>query len=378
MVSSTPALPEHWTELNAARKNRRLCAEDVAAIKKSCEVEAGVKHVAESPPHWSEALDRMLGRYKDSQDREWFSERRAVVFGLEDMFAEAKAWKTSLGDIEASIGSEKEAWYRWVLRRYPEFLAVACSGVDQDEVRSILDDPDRSREELVAMVSRAVGMSEDWSSRVDAFADKVAAAGGDAAVLKKLYIEEFFKDASTGETLPDAQKYLDMYESDPDARLEDMIDRIIAGNKEDRGSQAQRETHQKRLDQLLRARTAFEQKERDKSQQQGAQQANAVDEQYYSLPACSVCKKEVDASRVISCPLCQMVQQLGGQKGLTLYCSDECHDKGYVSYSCTFSSSPFYSLLTGSPGRAHGQGARVRGRGQVCAGGRRGRADGGG
>lgn len=331
IAASTPALPEHWTELNAARKNRRLCADDIAAIKKSCETGDGVKHVAQSPAHFSEALDRMFARYKDSQDREWFSDRRAVVLGLEDMFAEAKARKTSLADIEASIGSEKEAWYRWVLRRYPDFLAVAGSGVDQDEVRSILDDPDRSREELVAMVSRAVGMSNDWSARLDAFADKVAAAGGDTAALRKLYIQEFFKDATTGEILPDAQKYLDMYESDPDARLEDIIDKIIAANKEDRSSQTQRDTHQQRLDQLRRARTAFEQKKvRDKSQQQGAQPASKVDERYYSLPPCSVCKKEVDPTRVISCPLCQTVQQMGGQKELTLYCSDECQTKGYV------------------------------------------------
>jgi len=326
---SGSALPEHWTELNAARKNRQLCAEDVAAIKKSCETadEGGVKHVAESPSHFSQALDRMLARYKDSSDREWFSERGAVLFGLDNMFAEAKEWKTSLKDIDASIGSEKEAWYRWVLRKYPEFLCVADSGVDQDEVRRILDDPDRSGEELVAMVSRAVGMPEDWSSRLDAFAEKVAA--GDAAAVKKLYIEEFFKDRSTGETLEHAQKYLDMYESDPDMRLEDIIDKIISANREDRSSQAQRETKQQHLNQLQRARTAFEQnKARNKSLQLGAQ-TNKVHERYYSLPPCAVCGKNVDPSGVISCPLCHMVVHMGGEAGMTVYCSDECHDKGY-------------------------------------------------
>lgn len=365
MAATTSALPEHWTELNAARKNRRLCAEDVAAIRKSCETD-GVKHVAESPSHFSEALDRMFGRYKDSQEREWFSERRAVVFGLENMFADAKEWKTSLKDIEASIGSEKEAWYRWVLRRHPEFLAVADSGVDQDEVRSILDDPDRSREELVAMVSRAVGMSEDWSSQVDAFADKVASADGDSATLRKLYIEEFFKDRSTGETLEHAQKYLDMYESDPNMALEDIIDKIIAANREDRSSQAQRDTHQRRLHELRRAKTAFEQnKVRTKGQQQGAQASN-VDERYYGLSPCSDCRKEVGLSGVISCPVCQLVRHMGGEKELTVYCSEGCHDKGFVSHS---TATGVGSTLTGSPGQTHGQRAQLRGGGQVRTGG---------
>ena len=330
-VSVDSALPEHWTELNAARKQRRMCADDVQVIKKSCEADHGTKHVAECQECFSKVIDRMFGRFKDSKDSEWFSERRAVVFGLENLFAEAKERKCDLKDIEASIGSEKEAWYRWVLRRHPEFLAAGGSGVDQDEVRATLDDPDKSREELVGMVSQAVGMSDDWSSKVDAFVEKVAAAEGDTLTLKKLYIEEFFKDSSTGETLEHAQKYLENYEASPDAGMEGIIDQILNVNKEAKSSQAQRTTHQKRLDELRRAKTAFEQnKVQAKGQQQGAQ-ASKVDERYYNLPPCSVCRGEVNASDVLSCEVCQMVSQMGGDRPMTLYCSGKCHEKGFVS-----------------------------------------------
>lgn len=331
-TSLTNSLPEHWTELNAARKQRRLCSEDVEAIKKSCATDHGTRHIAECPDCYGKAIDRMFGRYNDSQDREWFSQRRAVVLGLEDTFAEAKARKRDLKDIENNIESEKEAWYRWVLRRYSDFLAVADSGVDQDEVRSTLDDPDRSREELVAMVWQAVGKPDDWSARIDAFADKVATAGQDTAQLKTLFTEEFFKDPKTGQTLDNAQEYLQMYESSPEVRLEDIIDKIISANKEVRSSQAQRDNHQKRLDELRRAKTAFEQnKVRVKSQRQEAQ-TNSVPERFYDLPSCAECQKEVDSKDVISCSLCQMLNQIGGDEALTVFCSEACFSKGQVCF----------------------------------------------
>lgn len=357
MVTSTmSALPEHWTELNASRENRRLCAEDVESIKKKWEAEGdSSKPVVQSPEHLGQILNRMLQRYQDSSDREWFSERRAVVLGLETMFSEAKEGRVSLKEIEASIGSEKEAWYRWVLRKYPEFLAVAGPGVDQEDVRSILDDPDRSREELVAVVGQAVGMSADWSERVDAFAEKVVAAKGDSAELKKLYISEFFKNPSTGETLQDAQEYLDMYEADRDMGLEAIIDKIIAANRADRNSQAQRGAHQRRLDELRRAKTAFEQNNvRSKSQKENPQ-ANLVDEAYYNLPPCSVCKKDVDPSRVIACPICQMILHMGGQKALTVYCSEGCYEKGFVRFhpQCVRPFPPSTCTLANAPTRTN-------------------------
>lgn len=343
------ALPEHWTELIASRKERRACAQDVDTIKKSCEAEHGTKHVVECQGCFEKVLDRMLARFNQESSREWFAGRRAAVLGLENLFAEAKERKADLKDIEASIGSEKEAWYRWVLRRYPEFLAVAESDVDQEEVRGALDDPDKSREELVAIVSQAAGMPGDWSFKVDAFADKVEAANGDPQALQKLYVEEFFINQSTGEALEDAQKFLDEYRSSQEAGLEHIIDKILSVNKDSRTSQAQRNMHQKRLDELRRAKTAFEKnKQLAKSQQQGAQASN-VDDRYYNLPPCSVCQKEVDSSDVSSCEICQMMAQMGGDKPMTLYCSDACHDKGFVSdYYCHQANKPssvFFILI---------------------------------
>lgn len=330
-VSSGHVITEHWTALNVARKQKQRCAEDVEAIKKSCEAEHGTKHVIECRECFEKALDRMFSRYKDNTDREWFLGRISVASSLEVIFTEAKERKASFKDIEDNIGSEKEAWYRWVLRRHPEFLAVADSGAYRDEVRSALDDPDRSRAELVTMVSQAVGMSENWSSRVDAFASQVAAAEGDSAALKKLYIEEFFKDRSTGETLPHAQPYLDMYEADENMGLEDVIDKITSASQEDRSTQAQRETHQKRLDELRRAKTAFEQsRAQAKSKAQGAQ--GPQPKEGYRELRCAVCDGEIKPEEVFSCGVCQTFFELGGDKQPTLYCLKGCQEKDIVSH----------------------------------------------
>ncbi|KAF4124551.1 hypothetical protein GMORB2_5217 [Geosmithia morbida] len=352
MAATDLALPEHWTELNASRKNREACAADIRALKAKYlrDAAAAAKQDAESqssagggvdggssPAYFGEVLDRMLGRYRDSQDREWFSERRAVVFSLETMFAEAKERKMGLDEIEASLECEKEAWYRWVLRRHPEFLAVAGSGVGRDEVRSILDDPDRSREELVAVVGQAVGMSTGWLERVDTFAAKVAEASGDPIAVRELYAREFFhREEEDGAVvvIDNAQPYLDMFESGSvggvDITIEAVVDRIIAANREDRSSQAQRDAHQKRLDELRRARTAFEQ---NRVRSRGPQQKeDVVDHAYRSLPNCDVCDKPVDPERVVACPLCQMVLHIGGSRKLTVYCSDGCLGKGFDTH----------------------------------------------
>lgn len=330
--ASTHHLPEHWTELNAARKQRRLCAENIHNIARSCTAHG--KNLLECNLHFHESVDRMFARYNDYPHREWFSQRKAFVYGLETMFAdmierlesEQRINHGELDDIEANIESEKEAWYRWVLRRHPEFLAIA-SGVNQNEVRSILDDPDRSREELVAMVWEAVGKPADWSSRVDIFIEKVAAAAEDPAELKKLYIAEFFKDHKTGETLENAQKYLEQYESASDASLEDVIGCIISANKGERGLQARREVYHSRLEELRRAKTAFERDKALAKSRARASQAVAVGDELYDLPSCSMCQQVVDSKDVLSCPVCQ----IGDERKLTVYCSEVCYHKGQVS-----------------------------------------------
>lgn len=325
------ALPEHWTELTTARAHRQSCSEAVQALKVSCAVRCGKKHVTECEDCFAKVLDTMRARYCDASGREWFSQRRAFLEELEILFADVQRRKIDLETIEARIDSEKEAWYRWVLRTYPDFLGVADSGVDQDEVRSMLDDPDRPRPALIEMVWESVGRPQDWSSKLEEFAGKVASTNGDAVELKKLYIQEFFKNKDGEGVVENAQKYLEAYESSESTAIEEIIDQIAHDHRTSLNTQPQRDNHERRLDELRRAKMAFEQNRLQTKARAAATQVPPAAPELYDLPPCSACAKQANPKDVLSCSACQTMTRLGGQKKLTVYCSEECYEKAHVS-----------------------------------------------
>lgn len=327
---STHAMPEHWTELSAARKQRQLCSEEIKALRSSCDQDCGKKPLAECPSCYAKALDRMRLRYTESQDREWFTQRKAFLHELEGLFQDAKDHKQNLEFIESRIESEKEAWYRWVLRKYPEFIAVSDGGANQDELRGMLDDPDRSRQELVGMMLEGVGTPADWPSSVDVFADKAAALRDNTTELKKLYMAQFFMNQTSNEVMQNANRYLEEYKASDNMTLEDVIGRIASDMKESRSSQPQRDYHQGRLDELRRANKAFEHDKAQAKSRASGNQASITSEKLGNLPACHVCQGSVDPSAVLSCSLCQAMTQMGGADNLTVYCTEECFRKGHV------------------------------------------------
>lgn len=323
-------MPEHWTELSAAKRQRKLCREQAEAIKNACRKDCGKDKVTECPKCYAKLMDRLRSRYSESEEREWFSQRRAFLHELDGLFQDAKDRRGSLKSIESRIESEKEAWYRWVLRRYPEFIAaVSDRGVNQEELRGMLDDPDRSRQELVNTMLEGIGKPPNWPLGVDEFAEKVeAATRDDAARLKKLYVSEFFTDALTGKALQSAESYLDEYSNSETMMLEDVMDKIALDFQRSRSSKPQRESHKRRLDELKRAKTAFEQNKLQAKSLKGAQAARPGPELYH-LPPCLACGNPVLSSEVLSCTVCQALAQSGGEGQLTVYCSEACYARSH-------------------------------------------------
>ncbi|KAF0638691.1 hypothetical protein FPSE5266_11984 [Fusarium pseudograminearum] len=272
----------------------------------------------------------MRARYCDAEGREWFSQRRAFLNELDVLFTDIKDHKKmDLKTIEDSIASEKEAWYRWVLRMYPRFLSTGDSGADPDELRAMLDDPVKRREELIERIWEGVGKPANWEADVDSLTEKIATVRNDAAALKQLYITFFFKDSKTGEVVENAQPYLEAYETSDAMSIEQVIDRIAQDLKASLTTEPQRDTHRSRLDELRRAKMAFEQNRLQNKSRAQASQTPAISDYLYDLPPCSVCAKSMDPKNVLSCPLCQALVQLGGRQKMTVYCSDECLDKGF-------------------------------------------------
>lgn len=322
---ASQVLPEHWSELNAARSQRSLCSLDVGKLKSTCVQGCGKKHVTECKDCYGKILDRMRKRYSESQEKEWFSQRRAFLQELDDLFTDAKDNNGSLQAIEAHIESEKEAWYRWVLRRHPDFLEVAEHNTSLEEMRGMLGDPDRSREELVAMMWQGVGQPENWSEKVDDFVEKVSTLKDRPDELKKLYIDEIFKDGMGGCVFEHAQPYLDEYQASSTLTLEQIVGRIVEDHHRSRSTQPQRDTHASRLNELRRAKTAFEQKRKESKALLREAQANSV---LYNLPTCAVCQRTVSPDDIFSCSLCQTIVQMGGSGKLTVYCSEDCYENG--------------------------------------------------
>ncbi|KAM0670296.1 hypothetical protein ACQRIU_000691 [Beauveria bassiana] len=339
---ASQVLPEHWSELNAARRQRHLCVADVNKLKSSCVKDCGKKHVAECRECYRKVLDRLRKRYSESRDREWFSQRRAFLQELDDMFTDAKDYNGSLQAIEAHIESEKEAWYRWVLRRHPDFLEVAEHNAPLEEMRGMLGDPDRSREELVAMMWQGVGKPDDWSDRVDKFAEKVSALKDQPEELKKLYILEFFKDEKQDRVLDYAQPYLDQYQASDRMTLEQIVGRIVDDNHRSKSSQSQRDTHASRLDELRRAKTAFEQKRKESKALLREAQANKLtvycseecyrkgqEEHIWKQHDCSAgeqCVQLTDEDTMMTDNSTQAVlcKKCIDDKRATVYCSERC------------------------------------------------------
>lgn len=319
----------HWKELHLAKTNQAKCAEDVEAIKKACAAEhTTVKHVYHCKECFPKVTDRMLQRFHgEEHDQEWYAGRRAFLVGIETQLSKVKDKKLDLESVEKSVDHEKEAWYRGVLRKHSDFVCASGNGVPANELKDALEDTDRTRDDLVAMVWRSIGSPTDWESRIDAFLEKWAVAKTPAEQ-KALYVEAFFKDPATGEFLEGAQPYREEYEKQETNDFYPIIDKILAAKKDEKVSEGKRGVHEGRLAELRRAKTAFEELKATNKAQQRAAQASAVGEQLYDLPACEVCRGEIQPKDVISCPVCQIICQMGGDKGMTVYCSEECHTQG--------------------------------------------------
>ncbi|PHH66344.1 hypothetical protein CDD81_7399 [Ophiocordyceps australis] len=329
---STHVMPEHWTELNAAKNQRRLCSQRIEDIKSACTNNCGKPHTTDCQSCYAKVLDEIRGRYIESQEREWFTQRKAFLHELDGLFQDAKDGKRNLLSIESRIESEKEAWYRWVLRKYPAFMTASGSASNRDELRSMLDDPDRSREQLVKMMLEGVGQPPGWPSSVENFAERASAAAAQVDGLKALCADEFFFNKDSGAIIEGAQKYLDEYRATEGMTLEQVIDRIESNMEENKSTQPQREVHQQRLDELRRAKTAFERDKMQAKSRMASKQGPVATEILYNLPPCQVCKSQVGPNEVLSCSLCQVTAQMGGTANMTVYCGEECFLKGHKDH----------------------------------------------
>ncbi|PHH68312.1 hypothetical protein CDD80_7613 [Ophiocordyceps camponoti-rufipedis] len=215
---STHSLPEHWTELTASRQQRALCLTALQALQRSCTETHHKTSLPDCPPCHAQALDVLKRRYTESPRREWFTQRRAFLHELEGLFQDVGEGRRGVEAVEARVEAEKEAWYR------------------------------------------GVGMPDGGMEAVDAFAEKVSSIINSTAPtpteepqqLKDVYISTFFTP-----TPPSLTPYLESYRTSSQP-LEAIIDAIVSDMSLSRANQPARHHHSARLNELRRAKSAFE------------------------------------------------------------------------------------------------------------------------
>ena len=109
--------------------------------------------------------------------------------------------------------------------------------------------------------------------------------------------------------------------------LGQIIDRILNDRKEATGAHVKIGQVKKRLEELRRARTAYELQKTKKA----SISEHKVPEELYNLPACHSCGQMPKTRDFLSCPICMVLVQNGVRDRQTVWCSSECNTEGLVS-----------------------------------------------
>lgn len=121
------------------------------------------------------------------------------------------------------------------------------------------------------------------------------------------------------------KKYFDMFNDG--TPLGQVIDRILDDRKEATGAHAKIGQVKKRLEDLKRARAAYELQKTKKA----SISEHKVPEELYNLPACHNCGQMPKTRDFLTCPICMILVQKGVRERQTVWCSSECNTEGLVS-----------------------------------------------
>ena len=122
------------------------------------------------------------------------------------------------------------------------------------------------------------------------------------------------------------KKYFDMFQ-DKSTPLAQTIDRILDDRKEAKGAQPKIDNVKSRLEDLKRARAAYELQKTKKA----SISEHKVPEELYNLPMCHTCGQPPNTREFLVCPICMVLVQKGVRERQTVWCSPECNIEGLVS-----------------------------------------------
>jgi hypothetical protein len=344
-VGPVNTLPKPWHDLENARKQRQRLREEIEKLRTTCEAEDGSQHVTECEKCYHKSLELIQSTYSEPWKKTWLSTRTTLRDDLVTRIQAVKDSEAGLEAVEERLDQEKKSWYREVLLENPDFLDLGYNDVRREDLLAALADPECHIDDIINPVWESLDKPETWSDDLEAFIEKLSSAGDDASALKGIYATELFKDKTTGAPLEHAQPYLDAFEGEGGAdvqSLDQVLETLIRDLSAGKSTGSLRNTLRKRLDELSRAKTAFEQNKAAQAKDRSAAAAReaAAKALLEPLPPCYTCQGVVDKTQVLSCSHCQLALQMAGEEGregkkLTVYCSEECLQKGQVGQPLT-------------------------------------------
>ncbi|GAB1312184.1 hypothetical protein MFIFM68171_02394 [Madurella fahalii] len=300
------------------------------------------------PECYASLLEAVRSYYLASTSPEWFTPRRAFLAALDDMFAQAKEYQLAPSAIDARVREERGRWYAEQVRGRLMRLLAVVDFAGREAVAARLEelaspspppsgDPARLATEIAGVLEEA-GLLEPASERGGeagrGIAEMVLNASDEAARAAVLTDLLFAPPPPPPPPPPegeaDQQTYLDML-VDQGLTVEQVVDRIVEKRQQVAGTKGQIAALSQRLDELRRARAAYElQKRRRESLAQ-----QRVPDEVYELPACVVCGAEPMTRDFFNCTVCAILAGRGVREQQTVFCSRKCEEKGHASHAET-------------------------------------------
>ncbi|KAJ9155735.1 hypothetical protein NKR23_g1628 [Pleurostoma richardsiae] len=405
-----------WSSLPASRSAAQRCKDDISALKETCAAShPSADHIVQCPDCYPLLVDRLRERFFPPSSsstpplssppaspstqkpqpaaHEWFSSRPSFLADLDALFARVRAYDgVDLAALDARIATERRLWYLERVRATP---AVRRALEDllgrRDLVRraalagSELEDADGDSDaaaffgELVGDIRAALRGGDGGERAAAPFLERLGATQpGDRAARAEILKEALFVEDG-GEVPERAAAYLDVLmngDKDLSSALDDLVNRVLSDRQAAVGVRDRKERHERRLDELRRARTAHEaEKARKKAAagghtggSNGSITANGTvggaagahhhppPDWMYEMAPCDACGRTPTTGDFVVCGVCLVLVGLRVREQKTMYCSVACKDRGLESHikaahKCT-SGDSCIQLQAAQPGSA--------------------------
>lgn len=317
---------EAWDYLAAYQALRAQGADEVAKIKAACaQSHPQHKHVIQCRECYPRIINLIRSTYLDSKDPQWFSGREAFLSDLNALFAAALHYDVKLEDVDALIEAEERDWYFEQVKASPSILKTLEEFLDRKDLVGKVGSKDVTFEGLVEDMRAALGRGADPKTAQEALVRLTAIKTPEERL--QVYKKTFFQEQPNEPISEKTQLYLDKLQAG--ATIKEVVNKVNSDAAASVGLPDQKEKFQKRIEELQRAKAAYELQKSKKA----TQKPQPAAEKTYDLPPCNACHKEVDKEDFIACPYCTILQDAGIRPRTTVWCTQPCsaHDQGFVS-----------------------------------------------